>query len=395
MSVFGQQQAFQQLQALGADVRLVLIHPNFTQQHVILPALLERALYVRFHGTALTSDMLHAQLSQAAAHLTGSTDIQGYRAVILDEGDRAQPPHLDTFLQNLLTTGLPRIYVFSRAVPPLVLVDEAVRKITRMLPTSESLMLWDYAQRSDSSGILLEVRALGDGRVQLNSQPIQSWDGLLPRMLFFFLVDRGMVTRNEIFETFWPNLTVREATNVFHVTKRKISEVLGADLTVYWSGFYHISPRIHLSYDAIAFTQLMQDSSVMSLEESARLVRLAVDLYRGDFLASIDMPWAERRRQDLRQMYGEALVTLAKATEYAGDLRGALGLFLRASTVHVQREDLAHHIMRLYMALGMPDDALARYQRLERDLRQSLNLAPGKQLQEYAATIASAAGSGA
>ena len=40
-----------------------------------------------------------------------------------------------------------------------------------------------------------------------------------------------MVTRDEIFETFWPGLPTKEATNVFHVTKRKISERLGYELT--------------------------------------------------------------------------------------------------------------------------------------------------------------------
>ena len=69
-----------------------------------------------------------------------------------------------------------------------------------------------------------------------------------------------MVTRAEIFQTFWPNLTTREATNVFHVTKRKISEVLGTELTVYGSSFYHISPQIQLSYDVSLFNQLVQDS---------------------------------------------------------------------------------------------------------------------------------------
>ncbi|NJL95427.1 MAG: hypothetical protein HC915_17740, partial [Anaerolineae bacterium] len=133
---------------------------------------------------------------------------------------------------------------------------------TRFLPADERWMLWDYARGNerDSNGsemTLLEVRAFGAGRVQLNGQAVVSWDGILPRSLFFFLVDKGLATRTEIFNTFWPNLSVREATNVFHVTKRKISEVLGIDLTVYMSGFYHISPKIHLSYDVALFNQAL------------------------------------------------------------------------------------------------------------------------------------------
>ncbi len=103
-----------------------------------------------------------------------------------------------------------------------------------------------------------------------------------------------MVTRAEIFETFWPNLNTREATNVFHVTKRKISEVLGTELTVYGSGFYHISPKIQLSYDVSLFNQLVQDSDSPTADTTA--LRQALALYRGDYLISISMDWVVKRR---------------------------------------------------------------------------------------------------
>ena len=70
----------------------------------------------------------------------------------------------------------------------------------------------------------LEVYAFGRGHALVNGLPITNWDGALPRNLFFFFMDHPLVTRDEIFETFWPDLSVKEATNVFHVTKRKITE---------------------------------------------------------------------------------------------------------------------------------------------------------------------------
>ncbi len=70
----------------------------------------------------------------------------------------------------------------------------------------------------------LEIYSLGRGYAFVNGREITNWDGALPRNLFFYFVDHALVTRDEIFATFWPNLSVKEATNVFHVTKRKISE---------------------------------------------------------------------------------------------------------------------------------------------------------------------------
>jgi two-component SAPR family response regulator len=255
------------------------------------------------------------------------------------------------------------------------------------VPVEETLMLWDYAQRSDRSKVLLEVRALGTGHVLRDGKSVENWDGLLPRSLFFYLVDKGMTTRNDIFDTFWPNLSIREATNVFHVTKRKISEVLGADLTEYWSGFYHISPDIELSYDVVGFSELLQNSAVASLEDSGEMLRSALSLYRDDFLTSLDMDWVANRRDELRQSYGDVLIGLAKVMKQQGQNQDALGLLLRAAVTSPQREDVARDAMILYREMDMMEDALRVYQRLKNELLDKLGVAPNHQLQELAGEL--------
>ena len=107
----------------------------------------------------------------------------------------------------------------------------------------------------------LEVYALGRGYTIVNGQQVDSWDGALPRNLFFFFMDRPLVTRNEIFETFWSELSIKEATNVFHVTKRKISERISLkidpsktfELTHYAGGFYTPADKLTRHYDVFDF----------------------------------------------------------------------------------------------------------------------------------------------
>lgn len=387
MNLSVRQLALKQLKAFPPEVRLVIIHPNFLHQHTLLSVMLDDALYVRFEGSDLGADDLKDQLMEAAASHADKRALDGFASVICDELDRARPQAMDAFIRSLLQQFTGRIIVFTRSASAIPLQDASVRLITRFLPVSDTLMLWDYAQRNPASGTLLEVRAFGEGRVQLEGKDIVNWDGVLPRALFFFLVDRGMVTRGEIFQTFWANLPVREATNVFHVTKRKISEVLGMDLTKYEAGFYYISRSIHLSYDVSMFTQLLQDSAVMSLQQAAETAHQALMLYRRDFLTSVDMLWAERRRADLRQMYSEALVVQSRMTEQLGDQSAALGLMLQASGLAPQREDVVYHIMRLYNDLNRPAEALDVFRRLEAELRSTLDLAPGANLRDLAAQI--------
>lgn len=377
----------EQWAALSDDTRLVFVHPNYIAQHLALP-LLDEGIYVRFSGSQLSADDLETQMQDAIAHQGGSLAAADGSPLILDECDRAAKPQLDLFLKSLPDRlRRRRALILCRYVPSAVVKDAAVREVSQFIPVSEPLMLWDYTKEQSGDEQLLEVRVFGEGRVQRNGEAVEQWDGLLPRALFFFLVDRGMVTRDEIFETFWPTLTPREATNVFHVTKRKISEVLGVDLTTYWSGFYHIEQKIRLSYDAALFTQMIQDSAIMSAEAGVKLARQAIDLYRSDFLTSIQMGWTERRRQDLRQMYSEALITMAKTTERLGQPQEALGLYLQASVTHRQREDVIAHMMRLYQKLDMADEALSVYNRHRYELEQTLQLAPARHLQELAAVI--------
>jgi DNA-binding SARP family transcriptional activator len=378
--------AAQQLHEKGADVRLIFIHPNFAQQHAILTEFLPGGAYVRLSGNALSKEDVQRQIAEALEAQGARLD--SVETLVIDEADRASMQEFTVLIRDVLgqmPSG--RIVVLSRALPSGLLADSHLRQQTHFVPARDKMMLWDYAQHNNGSNALLEVRALGLGRVQLNGQPVENWDGMLPRSLFFYLVDRGMVRRAEIFETFWPDLSVREATNVFHVTKRKVSEVLGIDLTVYWSGFYHISPKISLSYDVSLFTEMAQDSAIAPDEEAVGLLEQAVSLYRGDFLTSLESDWVVQRRQDLLQAYGEALISLAKIYERTNEPHRALGLYLRATTTNLHREDLAASIMRLFRELNQPQEALTVYERLEKELRQALNVAPGKQVRELADSI--------
>lgn len=381
--------AVQQIQSLPNDVRLVVINPNYVQQHIILSHLLpQMSLYLRFRGDALTQDMLSQQLATTLSEQADNANLAEMSVIVLDECDRANDDIFSEFLVGLLAKApKAQIFMLSRRIPAAITMDSELHQASAFIPHDKRYMLWDYADITEETK-LLEVRSFGEGRAILNGKLITNWDGVLPRSLFFFLVDKGMTTRNEIFETFWPTLTTREATNVFHVTKRKISEVLGIDLTTYWSGFYRISPDIELSYDVVSFTKMAQDSAVMDDPgEASALLESALTLYRGSFLHNMDMNWAVQRRKELAMDYSDALSNLAEIRERQGNMHEALGLYLRAAANSQNREDVAVRIMQLYRQLDMHADAITVYEQLADSMQTNLSIAPGMPLQELAQTI--------
>jgi DNA-binding SARP family transcriptional activator len=237
----------------------------------------------------------------------------------------------------------------------------------------------------------LEVYALGQGYALVNGRPVTNWDGALPHNLFFYFIDHPLVTRDTVFETFWPELSVKEATNVFHVTKRKISERISAkvgsghnyELTQYSSGFYVPGDTITRHYDVGDFTGALERALTAAddAQEEALLAR-AIALYRAPFAETITMPWAVQRRDQLRQSYAQALISMGRLHRRRGDAQRALGFFARALKETPEREDVHRDVMNLYLKLEMPNEALRQYRALEHLLDEQLRISPARESRE-------------
>jgi len=355
--------AVRQLLSLGDEKRIVILHPHFVYHHAVLGQILNesRVIYVRACGSwQQLSDAVSAVRQAVDNQLGAPLNGDGVRWLVLDEFDRLPSTLVAPLVRELLSlVGQGRVMLIGREMPHLLLQDPILCQKSVFLPEDADQMLLNYAQHSSST--VLEVRSFGKGQVILNGRHIENWDGVLPRLLFFYLADRGMATRSDIFNTFWPQLSGREATNVFHVTKRKINEIFGIDFTVYWSGYYRIAPEIQLHYDAIRFTQLCQNGEIAPPMEAEQLLTQAINLYRGDFLASSHASWVEHRRWELKQTYADALCALAQLKTDKGLVREGLGLYLRVLSIE-PREDVAVNVMQLYSEMGRPKDALEVYQ---------------------------------
>jgi two-component SAPR family response regulator len=237
----------------------------------------------------------------------------------------------------------------------------------------------------------LEVYALGRGYTIVNGQTVDNWDGALPRNLFFFFMDRPLVTRREIFETFWPELPVKEATNVFHVTKRKISERISLkidpsktyEMTQYSGGFYTPGEKLTRHYDVFDFQSDVERAMISADEnQEEELLLRAVEYYKSPFLEDTDMPWIAQRREQLRLLNSQALISLGRIYKRRGNSDHALGFFTRSLAHTPEREDIHREIMNIYLKLGRKQDALNQYRQLAETLRTSYNINPSRETQD-------------
>lgn len=387
-----------QYENLADHYKLVILHPAAYSVHRLFCTNLlnhERAVYVNV-------DLNHQDDSTILQTITTCLDEQLGIQVSIEAGDtekiaqtlasalNAKPNtlffidnyHPDvSMLTDVLLALVPklastqRIILCGRVFPSIFVQKFAEEKLVAIVPTDNERLLINYADPQISHEIL-EVHAFGQGSVLVNGTPISEWEGVLPRALFFYFIDRAMATRDEVFKTFWPQLGKNEATNVFHVTKRKISEILKIHPTTYSSGFYRISPDIQLYYDVINFREAVQNAVVADDEKAETLFRIAIDLYQDDFLSTIDHDWVIKRREELRHNYTDALLGLARIYEQKENKPEALGFFQRALSTAPLREDLVRSIMGIYAELGHLDHAQEAYHRLDEQLQTELKVDP-------------------
>ena len=231
----------------------------------------------------------------------------------------------------------------------------------------------------------LVINAFGPGQAICDGRVIDSWEGLLPRNLFFYFIDQPQVSRQQVFEIFWSKLSKKDATNVFHVTKRKITERISAhidddenyELTSYASGFYVPSDKLMRHYDVADFESAL-DGAAKATDPRERecLFAQAVEIYRAPYLQDTNLPWVRERREQLQRRFAEALIGLGDLRAERGDWNWALGSYIRALNETPLREDVHRKAISMYLRLGRADEARQHFAALERSLKRELGIAP-------------------
>jgi DNA-binding SARP family transcriptional activator len=293
--------------------------------------------------------------------------------LILDEYDRSDvADDVQMFLEKLIAKLPPncKLVINSRTLPRLPWVSLIARKQAVMVQDNQ-LIKRDFYDIQTSGKNKLEVFALGPGYILMDGQPIDAWEGHLPRLLFFFALDRASITRSEICQAFWPELDTDQAVNVFHVTKRRLHKALDMDVLVHEDGYYRVNPDLAIHYDVMEFVSALMDGRSEDTPNRMASWQRAIEMYRGPFLQGHNDAWIVSRRRDFQTGYLEALSAMAHIRLSEDRPEHALGLFQRALNEDTSRQDIHREIMQLFTRLGRRSEAAAHYQRLVDELARA------------------------
>lgn len=336
-------------------------HPTFGRHLNMLPS----NVYDDFdEGIDLLTETFMLELSELSD--------ESYM-LILDEYDRSDAADdIHRFIEYI-ADYLPEnchLILNSRTLPRLSWVALVAKKRAALL-LDDTLIQDNFYGSKRNDEYDLEVFALGPGIVHFKGEPIQSWEGHLPRLLFFFALDKPVVTRSEICAAFWPKLDIDQAVNVFHVTKRRLHKALGLDVLVHEDSHYRINPELHVHYDVLEFVEALMKGRNPDNPNSFDAWQEAVQLYQRPFLQGHTDSWIEHRRVAFRAGYLEALSNMAQAWVDKDRKELALKLYRQALDEDYQREDIHRSVMQLYHELGRQSEAIAHYQDLEKQLEKA------------------------
>lgn len=311
-----------------------------------------------------------------------STDGDSF-VFIFDEYDQSDlADDVQRFMERLIIQLPPRCRILfnGRTLPRLSWLSLIARNRAAMLLNDRLITNDFYGFKNNMEGNL-EVYALGPGFVLVNNNYIDAWEGHLPRLLFFFALDRPVITRSDICNSFWPELNPEQAVNVFHVTKRRLHKALEADVLLHNDGYYSINPDLNIFYDAEHFVTLLMQGRDLNNAQRTEAYQQAITLYRGPFLQGHHDRWILERQGDFRAGYIEALQHIAGMWEARNHPEQALRVLSKVLTEDLRVEQVNRDIMRLYASVGRRNEAAAHFQRVAADMAQD-NRTPSPEMQQ-------------
>src|SRR5690606_1113056 len=229
----------------------------------------------------------------------------------------------------------------------------------------------------------LRVRTLGFESIERDGVRLSTseWRATSARELFLYLLFFGPETRERISLAFWPDSSLKRVRSNFHTTLYRARQALGENVIMFVDDLYQINPDIDLWCDAHELQTLTKQARLLPPRDARTedLWRRAVDLYRGDFLPSLDPSWVIPLRESLREAYLEALIGLGECARARNDLHNAVNAFKRALEEEPYREDIHRSIMMCYAQMGERKLILGHLQSLEELLDEELGVEPSEE----------------
>jgi ATP/maltotriose-dependent transcriptional regulator MalT len=238
----------------------------------------------------------------------------------------------------------------------------------------------------------LRIKTLGGFQVWRGGATLEEkeWEGNQPKLLLKGIVAHGTtgVQREGLWEDLWPEAAPAAGERSFKISLYRLRKALEPALDkIFGSSYVHLKAnQIGLDpelcrVDAEEFSSLYKRGTKKEAagddKGALSLYKEAAELYDGDFLVEEPyVPWAERRREELRRKYTDLLYRMAGLHERRGTAMAAIDCYKQLIHTDPTWEQAYQRLMILYGNRGMRSAALKVYGECCKALKRELDVEP-------------------
>jgi DNA-binding SARP family transcriptional activator len=227
---------------------------------------------------------------------------------------------------------------------------------------------------------------LGGYQLLKDGHPVALKSGGKAELLLTLLVlEEGLpLTRDLVLERLWPDTELQLAAQSLHSLiyslQKQLSDALhGEPPIVYSEGRYQVNEPVGVGSDIWLFESLTEAAQRHArqndIDHAVELCRRAIDLYRGDLVASDGMR-AIIEREQLRARYLTMLARLAGHYFGRANYAACLNVVQRVLASDPCREDAHRLVMLCHLRLGERAQALRQYRLCQEMLRAEFDAEP-------------------
>jgi DNA-binding SARP family transcriptional activator len=232
---------------------------------------------------------------------------------------------------------------------------------------------------------VLQVSVLGGFRVERPGAagPVSDWQRRSAKMLTKLLAisPAHALHREQIVELLWPGVGVDSALNSLGKALHAVRRALEPDLPPR-GGCAYVHTRDSMISLVMEYVSIDADRFQRRAEHALRAPDVAscedaLAAYGGELLPEDRYAdWCAERREFLAELRVRLLLELAEIYEARGSYNLSIDRLREVLYEDPTREAVHRRLMRLYVRMGMPDQAVRQFQLCEATLRSELDLIP-------------------
>lgn len=236
----------------------------------------------------------------------------------------------------------------------------------------------------------IAVHGLDQFEVAVRGVPVRGWRaGKARNLLQYLLLRQGrVVSKDALFDALWPTSSTSGSSSLkvaVHMLRRTLDaaqqDAPDAMLRLRTSGEGYVLDVENVFVDFQEFDELIDTAHALQRHAPERAMdhfRRAVRLYRGDFLPTVRLDWAEVHREWLRSRALLALDRLRSADLAGGDYLAVIGWCRRTLDLEPYCEDAYRTLLTLHGCAGELNQVRRWFTVCRTRLRQDLNCEPEK-----------------